>query len=250
MRYVSEQFKAIQDEIIRPALSNLIFEVGTDVANVKNALFLDFDNTVAPEVKPKDTTNVYNYAVLGDEGSVDDPTRICAPDKSSGAFATPNHSVPYGITAYTLANTDCIIGDNNPSFNFTDITSPITFSFIGGHKPDRIKVEYYDPDNGAWQLEKTYTKIVGVFDEVTFVPDNYDNAENKYRRIKVANHVSAGRFQLSWARADRSARNGAEAVSFNKALVQSAKITESTDLTSQSLPSYEMTVECLDVNGE
>lgn len=252
MRYVSEQFKELQSEIIRPALSNLLFEVGTDVANTFTSLIsdLNFDTSVAPVVKPKDTTNVYNYAVLGDKRNVDDPTRICAPYKEGVLFPTPNHSVPYGITAYTPANTDCVIGDSTYYFNFTDIKSPITFSFIGGHKPNRIKVEYYDPEFGIWQLERTEFKVVGYFDEYTFTPDNYDNAEDKYRRLKVANSYSAGRFQLSWARADRSVRNGAEAVSFNKTLVQSAKITESTDLTSQSLPSYEMTVECLDVNGE
>ena len=249
MRYVSEQFKAIQDEIIRPALSNLTFEVGTDVANVKNALFLNFDNTVAPEVKPKDATNVYNYAVLGDGGTVDDPTRICAPDKSSGAFATPNHSVPYGMTAETAANTACVIGNSTTSFNFKDITSPITFSFVGAHKPTKVEVEYYD-DNNGWQLEKIYLAGVGRYlDEVTFEPDNYDTA-NKYRRIKVYNNEGSGRFQLSWVRADKSVVDGHNAVSFSKGLVSKAEINNNTDLTSQSLPSYEMTVTCLDVNGE
>ena len=112
MRYLSEQFKEKQNELIRPALK-LFFEVGSNVVNAINSNLntnIGFDDTVAPVVRPQDCTNDYFYAVLGDDSSVDEPRRICAPDDPT---VLPNHSVPYGVLPYTAANTEVMIGSNN-----------------------------------------------------------------------------------------------------------------------------------------
>ena len=244
MRFVSEQFKAKQDEIIRPAIK-LYFEVATNVVqSLKSAgaTLLDFDTSVAPIVAPDSCTNEYYYAVLGDGMSVDDPKRLCAPENN---FTKPNHTVPYGITEYTNANTWVIIGnDSVPSFNFKGITSPITLNFGGGVLPDALRVEYYDENSDIWQVEREYVNL-SPKSEYTFEPDNYDNA-NVYRRFKVKNAHKSGRFQLNWIRLEKSG----SPVVFTDNRISVSSIDESTDLTSQSMPSYEMTVECLDVNGE
>lgn len=243
MRFVSEQFKAKQDEIIRPAIK-LYFEVATNVVqSLKSvgATLLDFDTSVAPIVAPDSCTNEYYYAVLGDGMSVDDPKRLCAPYN----FTLPNHTVPYGITEYTNANTWAIIGnENTSSFNFTGITAPITLNFGGGVLPDMLRVEYYDADLGVWQVERDLVNL-SPKSEYTFEPDNYDNA-NVYRRFKVKNAYKSGRFQLNWIRLEKSG----SPVVFTDNRISVSSIDESTDLTSQSMPSYEMTVTCLDVNGE
>lgn len=243
MRYVSEQFKAKQDEIIRPA-TRLHFEVGTNVVQSLKSMgntLLDFDTTVAPIVAPNSCTNEYYYATLGDGMSVDDPKRLCAPYD----FTLPNHTVPYGITEYTNANTWAIIGnDSVSSFNFTGITAPITLNFGGGVLPDMLRVEYYDADLGVWQVERDLVNL-SPKSEYTFEPDNYDNA-NVYRRFKVKNAHKSGRFQLNWIRLEKSG----SPVIFTDNRISVSSIDESTDLTSQSMPSYEMTVDCLDVNGE
>ena len=246
MRYVSNQFKTKQDEIIRPALK-LHFEVGTDVIHTLKSVgntLLDFDDTVAPIVAPKDCTNGYHYAVLGDGVSVDDPDRICAPD-NSGVFAKPNHSVPYGVTPYTASGNYALIGnDSSSSFNFTGITTGVTLNFGGGLLPEVLRVEAYDEVNEAWFQEVEYINI-NPKAEWTFTPDNPDSG-NVYRRFKVKNDHASGRFQLNWIRKDSDIKP----VVFENNLIASAQISEETDLTSQSLPCYEMTVTCLDVNGD
>ena len=250
MKYVSEQFKEKQDEIIRPA-TKLVFEVGTNIINSVTSLgglALDFDNTVAPIVAPKDCTNSYYYAVLGENKQIDDPNRICSPD-NSGSIAAPNHSVPYGITPYTAAGSYALIGNASMYFfNFTEITTPITLNFAGGNIPSELVVEKYDPDNASWFAEKTYYNIM-LNPEITFEPDNYDDAANQYRRFKVKSSTS-GRFQLNWIKGKFSATQTVLPVVFNNNKVVNIDITEETDLTSQSLPTYEMTVTCLDENAE
>lgn len=243
MRYVSEQFKAKQDEIIRPA-TRLHFEVGTNVVQSFKSMgntLLDFDTSVAPIVAPNSCTNEYYYATLGDGMSVDDPKRLCSPEIS---YTKPNHSVPYGITEYANNNTWVIIGnDSVSSFNFKGITSPITLNFGGGVLPDALRVEYYDENSDTWQIAKEYTSPLPT-NEFTFKPDNYD--ADTFYRFKVRNTTKAGRFQLNWIRAKKTAMP----VVFSDNHISVSNIDESTDLTSQSMPSYEMTVECLDVNGE
>lgn len=243
MRYVSEQLKAEQDKIIRPA-TKLYFEVGTNVVQSlkgEGMILLDFDTSVAPIVAPNSCTNEYYYAALGDGTSVDDPKRLCAPEIS---YTEPNHSVPYGITEYTASNTWAVIGNETSySFNFKGITAPITLNFGGGVLPDNLRVEYYDADNDVWQVEKEYSEISPT-SEYVFEPDNPDS--NVYRRFKVKNSTTSGRFQLNWIRLEKSG----SPVVFTDSHISVSNVDESTDLTSQSMPSYEMTVSCLDVNGE
>lgn len=248
MRFVSDQFKAIQDEIIRPALSKLTFEINTDVENVvlPEGLFLmDFDDTVAPIVTPKNCLNKHYYAILGDESTVDDPLRICAPD-NSGVIAEPTHLVPWGVTPYLNAHQRTIIGSSTDSLNFKGIMSPIEFSFIGGHLPTRLDVEVIDPNTGYW-VSAFIAEDLGGLKTVTFTPDSYD-PERLYRFEIHAR--TAGRFQVSYIMAKKSAVNGLTPVQFTKSRISRVEITNDVDLTSQSLPSYEMTVECLDVNEE
>lgn len=245
MRYISNQFRAKQDEIIRPAIK-LHFEVGTDVIHslksVGNTL-LDFDDTVAPIVAPANCTNGYHYAVLGDGVSVDDPDRICAPD-NSGVFAKPNHSVPYGVTPYTASGSYALIGnDSSSSFNFTGITTGVTLNFGGGSLPEMLRVEAYDSTLGYWFIEKEYLNLTPTADW-TFIPDNPDSG-NVLRRFKVKNNHASGRFQLNWIRKN----SNTTPVVFKNNYIASVNISEETDLTSQSLPDYEMTVSCLDVDG-
>ena len=96
MRIVSDRFKDIQNELIRPQ-AELYFEVGSDVLNALNAaeiygVSLDLDDTVAPIVPPNACINEKYYAIVGDSKGVDDPNRICAPDDptvSSRSRLTP-----------------------------------------------------------------------------------------------------------------------------------------------------------------
>lgn len=248
MRFVSEQFKEIQDEIIRPALSKLTFEINTDVANVVLPVgynLMDYDDTVAPIVTPENCLNKHYYAVVGDESTVDDPLRICAPD-NSGVMATPNHLVPWGVTPYLNAHQRVIIGSSTDAFNFKGIMSPIEFSFIGGHLPTRLDVEVIDPNTGYWVSAFIYEDLNGIR-TVTYTPDSYD-AERLYRFEVHAR--TAGRFQVSYIMGKQSVVSGISPIKFEKNEIEKASIDMSTDLTSQSLPSYEMTVECLDVNAE
>ena len=247
MRFVSEQFKEIQDEIIRPALSRLTLEINTDVGNVVLPVglnLLDFDDSVAPIVTPKYCRNERYYAVLGDDSPIDDPNRICAPD-NSGSIAEPKSLVPWGITPYLNAHQRTIIGSSVDTFNFKNIMSPIEFSFVGGHLPTRLDVEVIDPNTGCWVSAFIYEDLSGI-KNVTFTPDNYD-AERLYRFEVHAR--TAGRFQVSYIMGKQSVVSGISPIKFEKNEIEKASIDLSTDLTSQSLPSYEMTVDCLDING-
>ena len=247
MKQVSEKFKEIQDEIIRPALSKLTLEIGTDVANVVLPVgyaSMDFDTTVAPVVTPKYCRNTRYYAVLGDNTPVDDPNRICSP-ATFKALDTTDSLVPWGVTPHLNAHQRTIIGSSTDSLNFKNVMSPIEFVFLGGHLPTRIDVEVIDPNTGYWVSAFIYEDLNGI-KNVTFTPDSYDS-ERLYR---VEVHArTAGRFQVSYVKGLKSVISGATHVSFEKNEIEKVSLDMSTDLTSQSLPSYEMSVECLDING-
>ena len=249
MRYVSENFKAVMNEVIRPPLQ-LHFEVDTNILNAVNvdpdyAEDLNFDDTVAPIVTPENCLNERYYAVLGDGKPVDDPNRMCA-----GGFS-PDISVPYGVTAYTAANTEVLIGnpiDADYFNNFNYFPAPAILSFKGGLIPDVIRVEVYDSEGEAWETERTIYNSE-LKEEVEFIPDNHYNWSD-FRRFYVKNTTTAGRFQFNWIMLEKGkARTpSVEPVSFDNSYIASIDINTETDLTSQTLPEYEMTIECIDVD--
>lgn len=248
MRYVSEQFQAIQDEIIRPQLQ-IHFEVNTDNTEAKSVsdwgeyVNPGFDDTVAPVVAQKTCLNEHYYAVLGDTVGVDDPNRICAPD-NSGTFSTPKTSVPYGITPYTVANTETLIGTDDPEeyyYNFTLVKGG-TLHFKG-LIPEEVRVESYDRESGIWSTETTIINT-DMSEDIKYVVDTVN--WNSLVRFYVKNSTTAGRFQLLWIKPVLTSYSGNPVV-FENEYVSNVSISMETDLTSQSLPQYEMTVECLDV---
>lgn len=251
MRFVSEQFKEIQGEVIRPQ-TKLYFEIGTDIANVVtlSALVTEltadgFDYTVAPVIQPKNCINERFYAVLGDQVGVDDPDRICAPDNPA---TTPTTTVPMGITPFTNANTEAVIGDAYEYYaNFSPFPQPVTLSFKGGVIPDTIRVQYYDFDTETWFTETTISNPE-LKEEVIFEPTA--DAGN-FRHFWVKNANTSGRFQMNWMRINYTkAKYETDPVVFENEHISSVNISTETDLTSQTLPDYTMTVECLDVDEE
>jgi len=251
MRFVSEQFKEIQGEVIRPQ-TKLYFEIGTDIANLVtlSALVTEltadgFDYTVAPVIQPKNCINEHFYAVLGDHVGVDDPNRICAPDNPA---TTPTTSVPMGITPFTNANTEALIGDSSEYYtNFSPFPQPVTLSFKGGVIPDTIRVEYYDTVAEAWVTE-TVISNPDLKEEVVF--EHIEDAGN-FRRFWVKNSAWSGRFQMNWLRINYAEMQyETDPVVFENEHISSVNISTETDLTSQTLPDYTMTVECLDVDEE
>ena len=239
MRYLSESFKEMQNSLIRPALS-LFFEIGSNLTYVSNAYsdgqYLGFDDTVAPVVPPKDCSNEYYYAVVGANQSVDDARRICAPTDVS---AEPTHGVPYGVTDYTAANTDCLIGSDTNYQNFVGISGNAELRFSDDLHPRFVTVEYWDNANSEWVVEDT---IITLNDSpIIFHPAS--GTAGRFRRFK-ARATTAGRFQLQWIKINHNS-----AITFKKNRISSVMISQETDLTSQTLPAYEMTVTCLDVDG-
>ncbi len=239
MRYLSESFKEMQDELIRPALS-LFFEIATDVDRVVHANYdgehINFDDTKVPVVPPKDCTNEYMYAVVGADQWVDDARRICAPTDVS---TEPTHGVPYGVTAYTPANTDCLIGSDTFYYNFQGLYTKVELHFSDDHHPRTVTVEYWDNANSAWVVEDTIMTLDDT--PIYFTPAS--GTAGRFRRFK-AKSILPGRFQLQWIKSMPS-----PTVTFKKNRISSVMISQETDLTSQTLPSYEMTVTCLDVDG-
>lgn len=252
MRYVSEQFKEKQNQLIRPPLK-MHFEIAGDVDRTlvtfggRSAEHLnDFDYTIAPVKNPKSCSNEYYYATLGDGKGVDDSYRICAPDISGGNYSTPNHSVPIGVTRIASANEEVMLGSTDaPEWNPMGVTAPLTLSFKGGLIPEVIRAERYI--NGAWESQPTVYNP-DMSEEVVFTPSTY-NAVARYR-FYVKNSTKGGRYQLNWLRVNGTARSNLAPVIFENSYISSVSISEETDLTSQALPTYEMTVTCLDVNGE
>lgn len=248
MRYASEQFNEKQGEIIRPA-NRIFFEIGTNTIYSLDALyapFLDFDDSIAPEIHPASCTNEYYYAVVGDGKPVDDSTRICCPDNRD-TMSAPTHSVPFGICPKSNANEEVLIGsDTLYIFNFTGISSPITLSFKGGLIPEQLRVEVWDEVNQDWFTEDTVLNPE-LSEEIKFTPSNLQRS-NVYRRFWVLNSTTSGRYQLNWIREELSELNGIEPVIFDNSRIATISVNEDTDLTSQTLPSYTMTVDCLDVD--
>lgn len=239
MRYVSEQFQAIQDELLRPQL-NIRFEIGSNVTLstlAEETTAFDFDETVAPYIEPADCTNEYFYAVVGDGVGVDNPNRICAPD-NSGDFSTPEHTVPCGVTSLTSANAEALIGSNDFFGNIVEPLYPITLRF-GGLIPEEVRVEGYDYNTETWS---TITTIVNtdMSNEIVYTPQASEDISNI--RFYVKNSQTDGRFQLLWIMSNEN-----QTIVFENDLVSSAKVDTEIDLTSQTLPQYSMTVECLDV---
>ena len=249
MKTVSEKFIETQNELIRPALQ-MRFEVNTDVMNRvpygsdENGFGLD--DTVAPIATNYACYNEHYYAILGDGLSVDDPNRICAPD-NTGDIGTPNTTVPFGVSPYTSANTAFLLGDDNEYYcNFTGVNAPITLSFLGGHIPEEITVEKYDGVNDTWEFVEDIQNL-DLENEVTFTPSDYSDSGAFYR-FKLLDAHHGGRYIVNWLRRDVSVKNGADTIVFENTRIANISIDEETDLTSQALPSYEMTVECLDVD--
>jgi len=243
MRYISEQFKAKQNQIIRPPLK-LYFEVYSRVANsiLANISFTEsfFDTDYVPIVRPDNCSNEHYYAVVGDGMPVDDPNRICAPN----FYGTmPKISVPYGITPYVSAGTEYTIGDDTYYKNFVGIPFGGVLSFKGGVIPERVTVERYEYSSSSWVVEQTINNP-NLNEEITFTTSSIADS-GKYRRFKVYSS-SAGRYQLNWIKGIYSYL---DSVSFDNKNIVSVEVNEETDLTSQALPTYDMTVVCLDIDG-
>ena len=241
MRYVSEQFKTLQDDLLRPQLQ-IRFEIGTnqclDATHPDGAY--SFDDTVAPVIHPSDCTNGYFYAVLGDPVGVDEPNRICAPD-NSGDMSTPKHGVPFGITPVISANTEALIGDSTVFYhNFVGFPRLGTLCFKGVI-PDTIRVEAYDFDTETWSTEATIDNS-SLAEEVVFTAVADAGA---FRRFWVKNSTTAGRYQLLWVM-----NSELQTIVFENEYVSNISVSMETDLTSQTLPEYSMTVECLDIDEE
>ena len=243
MKYVSNEFKSILNEQIRPA-TRLYFEVGIDdheLAGANPNSDLGFDTSVAPVVTPKDSDNQRYYAVLGDSVEVDDSNRICAP---SDPTAIPPYSVPYGITSYADANTSVTIGDNTTYYyNFVGFPYGGTVCFLGGNLPTYFKLSRYDEEaemwvDEGWQLFEPGRSII------TFNSDP-ENAGD-FRKFAVKGETG-GRIQLSWTTGKKEP-TGETPVIFKDELISNVNISQELDLTSQTLPDYSMTVECLDVD--
>ena len=250
MRQVSEQFKEIQDEIIRPPLK-LYFEIDS---NVENSIIVqdidniplprfDFDQSVAPLFMPADCSNERYYAVVGDGKPVDDPNRICAPTRTSWGFTSlPESDAPMGVTPYTAADTETVIASSsNVLCNFKGFSLDATLSFKGGHIPDVIRVERYDEENSTWVTETTINND-NLEEEIYYVPES-SIYSSWYHRFCVKNTENAGRFQFNWIRHEIG-----NPIAFKNENIAGVTINQETDFTSQTLPSFEMTIECLDVD--
>lgn len=253
MRNVSELFKNIQNELIRPQM-RLFFEVGSDLASVayiggsSDTPALDFDDSVAPIVLPKVCTNENFYAIVGDNVGVDNPNRICAPDDVS---ETPNVSVPMGVTREVLSEIDSVVIGSNVNYyeNFIGIPpTGATICFVGGVVPDKIVVERYDGGTDTWEVEQTILNPDGEH-LIEFIPAD-DEYIGSFRRFRISHEFITTRYQVSWVKTHyvESAHGNSAPVVFENNLISSVNIDMETDLTSQTLPSCEMTVECLDVD--
>lgn len=250
MRYVSEQFKEKQNRLIRPALK-LWFEVATETqmvywfsSNQAVANLDDFDDSVAPIVKPTGCTNEYYYAVLGDGVGVDDPNRMCAPD-NSGVIATPTHSVPVGVLDFASVNEEMLIGSTvQYYFNLISIPYKFTLSFKGGLIPESVRVEVYDTNTSTWSTEQTINNS-DLKEEIIYTPLAVQDS-GKWRRFWVKNTTKSGRYQLNWFKNNNNYDYAYSPIVFENNYISSVGVNNDTDLTSQTMPNYEMTVACID----
>jgi len=254
MRTLSENFKAVMDEIIRPQMK-LYFEVDTDVFDTVHSQgdgeTLEFDTTVAPVVIPTDTLNEHYYAVLDDNMPIDDPNRICAP--ASAETMPDGVSVPYGITECIEMADEAVIGSTTNYYeNFQPFFAPAILSFKGGHIPTTIVVERYNASTSTWSVEQTIDNS-DRNEEILYSPLGGISHAADFRRFKVSQTSGGrtdGRFQFNWIRLKTGAIQTppTEPIVFEYDYISNVNISQATDLTSQTLPSYEMTVECLDVD--
>jgi len=250
MRYVSEQFKEKQNRLIRPALK-LWFEVATETqmvywfsSNQAVANLDDFDDSVAPIVKPTGCTNEYYYAVLGDGVGVDDPNRMCAPD-NSGVIAASTHSVPVGVLDFASVNEEMLIGSTvQYYFNLIAIPYKFTLSFKGGLIPESVRVEVYDTNTSTWSTEQTIDNSA-LNEEIVYTPLSIQDG-GKWRRFWVKNTTKSGRYQLNWFKNNNNYDYAYSPIVFENNYISSVGVNNDTDLTSQTMPNYEMTVTCLD----
>lgn len=252
MRYVSEQFLEKQNQLIRPPLK-MYFEVATDVnqrwligGQQQETAFDDFDFTVAPVKSPSTCENEYYYAVVGDGVGVDDPNKMCAPVDNSG-FATPNHSVPFGVMNVSAVNETMLIGDSDDyQNNFSGGNAPFVMSFKGSLIPETIEIQKYA--SGSWSTVKTINNS-DLSEEIYVTLDSY--VLSRYR-FYITNSTKGGRYQFNYVRGDLASypTKNYQHIVFENNRISSVSISEETDLTSQALPTYEMTVTCLDVNNE
>lgn len=248
MKQVSNQFIETQDRIIRPA-TKLYFEVNTDITEIANCKdfapyqLFGFDHNVAPVTSQLNCSNESYYAVVGADVPVGDPNRICAPYRVIGQFPTPDRPVPVGVCNYAEAGEEVFVGcDDNFAQNFYVGFEPITISFVGDYIPKYITIEFYDINDNHWySLDEIENPTLNK--EITYEPISHD-FWSVFVRFRFRNDTSGGRYQLNWVRMNR--RNP---ISFVDNIITSVNISEETDLTSQSFPSYEMTVECIDANG-
>jgi len=249
MRYVSEAFKKLQSELVRLAL-RMYFEIDTRVteslgsaSDTDERLNLDYDYT--PVIRPNSCTNEHFYAVLGDTIGVDDPNRICAPAIPNGvqSYDIPNGSVPFGVTIYRNRNYEAQIGTTSPYYENVIYGAPMTLSFKGGLIPEQVRVLKYDRELDDW-VEETIIYNPDMKEEITFTP----NSGNAFMFLP-RNSQKAGRYQLNWIKGAND-EYGLNPVIFEDNLISNISISEETDLTSQALPSYEMTVECLDIEEQ
>lgn len=243
MRYLSDIFKEKQNKLIRSPLE-LFFEVDTFAMNsLLGGDELGLDDTVAPIVRPRSCTNEYYYAVLGDGTFVNDPNKICAPEPNN-VFTEPTHSVPYGVSVVADVNEEVIIGSETYQYNFVGIDKTIGISFKGGLIPEYLRVERYDTANNEWIEEETIDNT-SFHDVIYFTPLSAEYALS-YRRFVVWNTETSGRYQLNWV--NQLYTDNHNSIIFENNRISSVVINQETDLTSQTLPSYEMTVTCLDVD--
>lgn len=252
MRNVSEQFKEALGELVRPA-TRLYFEIGSisDFMGIYPTYDSDyptedygFDTTVAPIVRNDACTNEKYYAVLGDSHqAVDDPNLICAP--ANPATMPADKGAPFGITPIAENGDEIMLGSDTVSQNWQGFSDALRLKFKG-KIPYSLKVERYDNEQHYWYEDGTV--IEEENGEFIYRPSDIDS--NGACRFIVECHGEPGRFQLMWVKVADTPYGEDDNVVFENEHIASIDISQETDLTSQALPEYEMTVECLDVDEQ
>ena len=253
MRNVSEQFKEALGELVRPA-TRLYFEV--DSSTVFSGIYpsydseyptedYGFDTGVAPIVRSEACTNEKYYAVLGDSHQkVDDPNLICAP--ANPATMPTNEGVPFGITPIVESGDEIMLGSNVLTQNWYGYSGTLKLKFKG-KLPREIRVECYDGTTESWFVDATIEEFENG--EYIYRP-SARGMEREFTRFYASSVGEPGRFQLMRVMAMDNDFGYDDAIVFENEYIASIDISQETDLTSQTFPSYEMTVECLDVDEQ
>ena len=252
MRNVSEQFKEALGELVRPA-TRLHFEVYADTETGTYPYYdsdyptedYGFDTTVAPIVRNDACTNEKYYAVLGDSHqTVDDPNLICAP--ANPATMPTNEGVPFGITPIVESGDEIMLGSNVITQNWYGYSGTLKLKFKG-KLPREIRVECYDGTTESWFVDAT----IEEFEDGEYIyRPSARGMEREFTRFYALSAGEPGRFQLMRVMAMGNDFGYDDAIVFENEHIASIDILQETDLTSQTLPSYEMTVECLDVDEQ